>query len=307
MNKFYFLIGKNMLKTPIMFIGFLCGVSLAVAPLQSYAQESVIDQAVSKENTPLEIKGTWQQGQMLIGRTKPGSKVKFKNYNVFVDDEGVFVFGLSRDEKKNVELMIVNPTGEKSTHKFGVKQREYKIQRVNGVPQRTVTPPEAELKRIRYESSLMRKARAVDSSRKDFLQNFQWPVMGPISGVYGSQRVYNGKPGRPHFGVDVARPAGTQVVAPANGVVTLAYDDMFYNGGTLVIDHGRGIASTFIHLSKILVKQGQELKQGDPVAEIGSTGRATGPHLDWRINWFSVPLDPVLIVPPMPQISSNKQ
>ncbi len=301
-----FSVRKEILKVSSKIIVLVWGVSLAIF---SYGQNSSMSHSGTEKNNLdaniLNIKGTWQQGQLLIGKTRPGTEITFDDNNVHVDEEGIFVFGLGRDQGEVAELIVVDPKGKKSTHLFDVKQREYNIQRINGVPQRTVTPPEEELKRIRQEGAMMRKARQIHSSRKDFLQDFQWPVTGPISGVYGSQRVYNGKPGRPHFGVDVARPVGTQVVAPANGIVTLAHDEMFYNGGTLVIDHGRGIASTFIHLNKVLVKAGQEVKQGDLIAEIGATGRATGPHLDWRINWFSRPLDPVLIVPPMPDDSTN--
>ena len=132
-----------------------------------------------------------------------------------------------------------------------------------------------------------------------FLSDFQWPLTGRISGVYGSQRVYNGKPGRPHYGVDVARPTGTVVVAPADAVVTLVQQNNYYSGGTLIMDHGYGVSSTMIHLSEVLVNDGQTVKQGDPVAKVGASGRATGPHLDWRLNWFEVKLDPVTVVPPM--------
>jgi murein DD-endopeptidase MepM/ murein hydrolase activator NlpD len=157
------------------------------------------------------------------------------------------------------------------------------------------------LERINRESQLTRNARAKDLPRKDFLEPIRWPLLGPITGVYGSQRVYNGEPRRPHFGVDVARPTGTKVIAPLPGLVTLAYDNMFFSGGTLILDHGHGISSTFIHLSKILVNEGDEIAQGQAIAEVGATGRVTGPHLDWRMNWFSQPLDPELLVEPMPE------
>lgn len=274
---------KNFFNHPVVFVFIL---------LSAFSQ-SVL-------SNPLQIDGVWQQGQMLIGRTEPGTKITFGKNSIYVDDKGVFVFGLSRDEPETVTLNVTDPKGNTTDHTYNVKQRDYNIQRITGVPQRTVNPPEDQLQRIRRESAIMRKARQIHSTRQDFLQDFQWPLVGPITGVYGSQRVYNGKPGRPHFGVDIAKPTGTKVVAPASGVVTVAHDEMFYNGGTLVIDHGRGIASTFIHLHKVLVKEGQEIQQGDVIAEVGSTGRSTGPHLDWRINWFSRALDPVLVVPPMP-------
>ena len=189
-----------------------------------------------------------------------------------------------------------------------VEQREYALQRVNGVPQKTVTPPPEVLARIRKESAMVGKARRRSESRQDFLNTYQWPLIGPVTGVFGSQRVYNGTLGRPHYGVDVARPVGATVVAPNSGVVTLVHSDMFYSGGTLIVDHGQGISSTFIHLSKILVDEGQEVERGQAIAEVGATGRATGPHLDWRMNWHGQRLDPALLVGPMPkpQLSTSQ-
>ncbi|TVP59618.1 MAG: M23 family metallopeptidase, partial [Halomonadaceae bacterium] len=168
-----------------------------------------------------------------------------------------------------------------------------------GVPQSTVTPSESFYKRIRDEASKVRRAREVDSDREAFLGNYIWPVEGRISGVYGSQRYYNGEPRQPHYGVDVAAPEGTPVKAPADGLVTLAAPDLYFSGGTLLIDHGYGISSTMMHLSKLLVEEGTEVRQGDVVAEVGMTGRATGPHLDWRMNWFGERLDPVTVAPPL--------
>jgi len=270
-------------------------LSLTVMALSALA-------TISRQATALEIiEGKWEQGHLLIGKVEPGEGVRFARRKVRVDDDGIFVIGLGRDADPQATLIVISQSGESTTHTFEVAQRQYNIQRIEGVPQRTVTPPEEDLERIRRESAMTRKARTNDLARRDFLQEFQWPLTGPVTGVYGSQRVYNGEPGRPHFGVDVAAPTGTKVVAPANGIVTLAYGDMFYSGGTLIIDHGHGVSSTFIHLSKILVEDGQEIKQGDLIAEVGATGRATGPHLDWRINWFGQPLDPVFLVPEMPK------
>lgn len=249
----------------------------------------------------LDIKGEWIQGGMLIGQAEPGQKIEFAKRQVRVDDDGVFVIGLGRDAAPTANLVVVNEDGSRKSHSFPVRQREYNIQRIEGVPQRTVDPPSAEdLARIRRESQLTQKAKRQDLPRRDFLQPITWPLLGPITGVYGSQRVYNGNPGRPHLGVDVAQPTGASVVAPLTGVVSLAHDNMFYNGGTLVIDHGHGITTMFIHLSKILVEEGSEVQQGQIVAEVGATGRATGPHLDWRMNWFNHPLDPQILVEEMP-------
>lgn len=248
----------------------------------------------------LELQGEWIQGGMLIGKVEPGQQIEFSGRKVRVDADGTFVIGLGRDAGSPAKLTVIAADGARQEHEFAVGQRQYNIQRIEGVPQQTVNPPAEELDRINRESRLTREARAVDTSRRDFLQTIQWPLLGPITGVYGSQRVYNGEPRRPHFGVDVARPTGTTVIAPLPGVVSLAYDDMFFSGGTLILDHGHGISSTFIHLSKILVQEGAEVSSGQAIAEVGATGRVTGPHLDWRMNWFNHPLDPQLLVEPMP-------
>lgn len=253
----------------------------------------------------LEFQGTWQQGAMLVGHTKPGNTVVFQDRTVSLTPQGYFVVGLSRDVKGPVVVDVHNGK-DSQQYSYPVAQREYKVQRVDGVPQRTVTPPSAEvLERIRKEGRLVRQARADNDQREDFLQGFIKPLEGPITGVYGSQRVYNGVPKNPHYGLDIARPTGTVVVAPAAGIVKLVHADMYYSGGTLVLDHGYGLTSSFIHLSGALVKEGQRVEAGDAIAKVGSTGRATGPHLDWRVNWFSVRLDPALVLEYFPAASGQ--
>jgi len=253
----------------------------------------------------VEFQGTWQQGAMLVGHTKPGNTVVFQDRTVSLTSQGYFVIGLSRDIKGPVVVDVHNGK-DSQQYSYPVAQREYKVQRVDGVPQRTVTPPSAEvLERIRREGRLVRQARADNDLREDFLQGFIKPLEGPITGVYGSQRVYNGVPKNPHYGLDIARPTGTVVVAPAAGIVKLVHADMYYSGGTLVLDHGYGLTSSFIHLSGALVKDGQRVEAGDAIAKVGSTGRATGPHLDWRVNWFSVRLDPALVLEYFPAASGQ--
>lgn len=249
----------------------------------------------------LELSGKREQGALLVGQTTPGSRIQLDGKPVRVTADGRFVIGFDRDAKSQATLTEIAPNGLKQQHRIEVAQRKYDIQRIEGVPQQTVTPPPEQLKRIQAEAALVSKARQSNSDLLHFLAGFQWPLTGRISGVYGSQRVYNGEPGRPHFGVDVAAPTGTPVQAPADAVVTLAHPDMFFSGGTLIMDHGYGVSSTFIHLSKVLVKKGDVVKAGDVVAQVGATGRATGPHLDWRINWFDVRIDPETVVPPMSQ------
>ncbi len=247
----------------------------------------------------LSLNGERTQGSLLRGQVTPGVSVMLAGKPVRTTEAGFFAVGFGRDADLEQTLEL-KKGDQRQQVVVTLDKREYNIQRIEGVPQRTVDPPpEAVLKRIRAEVAAIKQARASDTDLQAFLSEFQWPLTGRISGVYGSQRVYNGKPGRPHFGVDVARPTGTLVVAPADAVITLVQDDNYYSGGTLIMDHGYGVSSTMIHLSEVLVKPGQVVKQGDPVAKVGATGRATGPHLDWRLNWYDEKLDPVTIVPPM--------
>lgn len=255
----------------------------------------------------LTIRGQWQQGGTLFGSVTPGYSLQLDGRKVRTTSTGEFVFGLGADAPRQVTLILTDPQGRSEKRTYEVKQRQYQVQRVNGVEQKHVTPPPELLARIERENELTRKARLLDDDRTDFLQDFIWPLSGPITGVYGSRRVFNGTPRSPHYGLDIAAPTGTKVVAPAAGMVTLAEDDLFYSGGTLILDHGYGLSSTFIHLSKILVAVGDRIEQGQAIAEVGATGRVTGPHLDWRMNWFDVRLDPALLMEgkPMPAKSPN--
>lgn len=238
-------------------------------------------------------------GGMLFGKTAPGAQLKILNRELIADSHGEFVFGLGRDLTGNVRILI-NSEGQAHEFTFMVESREYKVQRINGVEKKYVSPPKEVLARISADAAQVRAARETLSQELNFRESFIWPANGPVTGVYGSQRVFNGVPKRPHYGLDIAGPVGTPIYAPAGGVVTLAVNDMYYSGGTLIVDHGYGISSTFIHLSEILVKPGQRLKQGELIAKMGATGRATGSHLDWRINWFEQRLDPALVLPERP-------
>lgn len=249
----------------------------------------------------LEIEqGQWQQGGVIRGNVPPGTELALGERRVPVAPGGQFVLGLDRDAPETVTLTLTGPDGESRDKTFSVTQREYEIQRVEGVPQSTVTPDPEQVKRARKEAAMAWRARQRELARVDFTQTFQWPLEGIITGVYGSQRFYNGEPRSPHYGIDIAAPEGTAVAAPAAGEVTLVHDGMFFSGGTLIVDHGHGLSSTFIHLSRILVEEGEEVRRGQTIAEVGATGRATGPHLDWRMNWFDRRVDPTSLVGPMP-------
>lgn len=251
---------------------------------------------------PLRLSGKLTQGGFLIGQGALGAQVWLDDKPVRVNADGVFIAGIARDAKSTSVLKVRYPDGQQELRKINVAQREFHIQRIDGLPKRKVTPTsKADLARIRRDGLQVRKARAIDTDREEFLQDFIWPVTGRISGVYGSQRVLNGKPKRPHFGVDVARPTGTLVRAPADGVVILAEPDLFFSGGTILIDHGMRMNTSYLHLSKLLVHEGDRVQQGDPIGEIGMTGRATGPHLHWGANVGKVRIDPALLVPPMPK------
>ena len=243
----------------------------------------------------LEVRGAWEQGGMVIGRVAPLAKVWLGNKPVAVGSDGHFVAGFERDAPAQVRMTVSDPLGQHS-YRFDVVRRSYDVQRVDGVPEGTVTPPPEVLARIRREQELVDRARAEVSTRQDFLAGFARPLQGPITGVYGSARIYNGVQKNPHYGLDIAAPTGTLVHAPAAGVVRLAQPDLYFSGGTLIVDHGQGLTSTFIHLSALLVAEGDELARGDPIARVGATGRATGPHLDWRMNWLDVRIDPALVL-----------
>lgn len=254
----------------------------------------------------LRLEGDAVQGGMMIGHAPPGSTVTQDGQPVRVSNDGVFLIGFGRDAPAVSQVELITPDGERRRETLQVATREYRIQRIDGLPPRKVTPKPEDLARIRADAEAARRARDRDDARSDFLSGFIWPAIGPISGVYGSQRVLNGKPRRPHFGVDVAAPVGTPVVAPADGVVTLAHPDMFYSGATLIVDHGHHLSSSFLHLNRILVKEGQQVKRGEPIAEVGASGRVTGAHLDWRMNLRDKRIDPQLLVGPMPDAQASR-
>ncbi|WP_456374493.1 M23 family metallopeptidase [Thiolapillus sp.] len=247
----------------------------------------------------VQLQGEFIQGGLVFGKTEPGATVVQDGEKVPVSPAGDFLIGFERDAPRESMLIVRLPDGREEKRKLHIVKREYDIQRIDGLPPRKVTPREEDLKRIRADRAAVKKARARIDQRLDFLHGFDWPVTGRISGVYGSQRILNGKPKWPHYGVDIAGPVGTPVRAPADGIVTLAHPDMFYSGATLIMDHGHGLSSTFLHLSKILVEEGQVVKKGQIVAKMGATGRVTGPHLDWRMNLRGKRLDPQLLVGPM--------
>lgn len=255
----------------------------------SYASEAV-------QQDVIELTGATTSGGLIVGKTAPDNSVTLNGEQLIVSAEGVVVFGFGRDATGTQKLVVIRPDGEQITRQLDLTPREYKIDRVEGVPQRTVTPDPEQVARAREEAAAVWRARQTFSTRHDFLTPVIEPAQGRISGVYGSQRIFNGEPRNPHYGLDVAAPTGTPVKVVWPGQVVFAADDLFYSGGTIIVDHGHGITTTYIHLSKVDVEVGDELAQGTVIGAIGATGRATGPHLDWRVNWRAVRLDPALVL-----------
>jgi murein DD-endopeptidase MepM/ murein hydrolase activator NlpD len=236
--------------------------------------------------------GKFAQGSFILGKTKPGSEVFVDKRKVKVTSDGFFVFGLGRDRKYDV-VITLNKDGIKEKIVKRVFKKKYKIQRIDGLEEKKVTPPEELYERIKRENKLIAQARNIDSDLTFFTKKFIIPVENAIiTGVYGSQRILNGKPKWPHYGLDFAAKEGTKIKAMLNGIVTLAEPNLFYTGGTLIFDHGHGISTLYMHMEKIFVEKGQKVKQGDIIGTIGSTGRATGAHLDVRLNWFQIRLNP---------------
>ncbi len=244
----------------------------------------------------LSFEGHFMQGGLVVGQTLPGSKIKHGERVVPVSDTGVFILGFGRDAATKDSLSVQLPDGNRIRHPLTIRTQTYKTTRIDGLPKRKVTPKPEDLNRIKADNAKIGTVRRLQSPTTDYLSGFAWPVKGRISGIFGSQRILNGKPRRPHNGMDIAAPEGTPVLATADGIVQLVHEDMFFSGKTVMIDHGQGLSSVYIHMNKITVKQGKRVRQGDQIGTVGMTGRTTGPHLHWGINLFKMPLDPKLIV-----------
>ena len=243
----------------------------------------------------VEFKGKFIQGHFIIGQTEPGSKIIIDKKEIKVSKDGYFVFGIDRDRK--FDILVTNISdGKKEKIIKKVFKRNYKIQKIDGLPEEKVTPPEEVYKRIKKENNAIGQARAINSNLNYFKNKFIMPLDGIITGVYGSQRILNGKPKWPHYGIDIAAKQGTHIKSSANGIVTMAEDDLYYTGGTIIMDHGHGISTIYSHLENVLVSVGDKINQGDIIGTVGSTGRSTGPHLDFRINWSQTRLDPMSVL-----------
>ena len=243
----------------------------------------------------IEFQGKFLQGHFILGLTDPNAKILVGKKEVKVSKNGDFVFGIDRDQKYDLTFTKILH-GEKTIITKKVIKRKYNIQRIDGLEESKVTPPESVYKRIKKENNAIGKARSINSNLQFFKEKFIMPVEGIISGVYGSQRILNGKPRWPHYGIDIAAKQGAMIKSSGSGIVTMAEDDLYYTGGTVIMDHGHGISSIYSHLENVLVSVGDEINQGDIIGTVGSTGRSTGPHLDFRINWFQTRLDPMSVL-----------
>lgn len=270
-------------------------LGLAVLALIAWFAASVLH-AQENPNARVVFPSSVQQGSMVVGKVPPGSSVRYAGRTLRVTPYGSVVFGVGRDEKGPVSVDVSGPDGTKQPVTVQVTPRDWPVQHIKGVPSAMVNPPPATAKRIARENGQIVGARRGDTDEVGFAQAFIWPVTGRISGRFGNQRVYNGTPKSPHSGMDIAAGAGTPIRAPAAGTITLSQPDFYLTGGTVMIDHGHGISSNFLHMSRLDVKVGDVVKQGDVVGAVGSTGRSTGPHLHWGMTWFDVKIDPLLVL-----------
>ncbi len=244
----------------------------------------------------LDFQGKFIQGHFIVGKTNPEAKIWIDKKQVKVTHDGYFVFGIGRDRKYDVIITSENK-GKKEKIVKKIQKRKYKIQRIDGLPEKKVTPPPEVYERIKRENKIIADARAIESNLTFFKNKFIAPLENAIiTGVYGSQRILNGKPKWPHYGIDFAAKEGTKIKAMLGGTATMVENNLFYTGGTLIFDHGHGISTLYMHMQKIFVKKGQKVKQGDIIGTVGSTGRSTGAHLDVRLNWFGTRLDPMTVL-----------
>lgn len=251
------------------------------------------------EPPPLALYGQIMQGGIVRAKTVADAKVYLEDRLLEVSENGDFIFGLTAEAPERVQLAVQMSDGRRIERTLEVVQRSYEVQRIDGLDPKKVRPPPEVYDRIAREARMIGRIRHINSPNLDAFDDFVWPVDGVITGVYGSRRILNGEPRSPHYGVDIACPQGTEIQAPAGGVVRMI-EDMYFSGITMVIDHGYGLSSTFLHLNQARVALDERVEQGQIIAEVGSTGRVTGPHLDWRINWFERRLDPQSIATPTP-------
>ena len=275
---------KNIILTIILCFIFKIPISIA--------KESL---SLTFDDIDVVLTGNFIQGGLVIGKTNSSALINFKNRELRKSKDGLFVIGFGRDHPQNANLTL-EVNNKLITKSFKIQKRIYKTQKINGLKKKMVTPPKSFWDRIKKENKIIKEVRSLNSNVDFVFQKFTWPAQGIISGVFGSQRILNGKPKRPHYGIDIAAKKGATVVAPTESIVRMAEKDLYYTGGTIMLDHGHGLTSVYSHLSSINVKVGDKILKNQKIGEVGSTGRSTGPHLDWRVNWFDQRLDPLLLL-----------
>lgn len=253
--------------------------------------------AGSSEHVALD--GNFTQGGLVFGQTLPRAKVRLDGEDIMVDEEGRFVVGFERDAALSALIAVTLPDGTIERVSLTIEDRDFPVQRIDGLDQAKVSGfTEEELEKIAADTEKKKAARQTTQAAAGWAGGFDWPAKGPISGVFGAQRILNGEPKTPHSGLDVAAPVGTPVHAPADGIVRLAEPDMYFEGGLILLDHGQWLESAFMHLSRLDAAPGQPVKKGEIIGAVGGTGRATGPHLHWSVKWMGRLVDPQLLVPP---------
>ncbi len=278
-------------------ISTVASMSFAYADVELNGQNEALS---SQEQVNVVLNGKFTQGALLRGQAPAGAKVTLNGETVQTNKDGKFVVGFEREAPLQQTLVVKLDNGQKWQRDITLEKREYNIQRIDGLEQKMVSPPAEVTARIKKDNINVANARSGNTDLDALFTRFEWPAKGVISGVYGSQRILNGVPKWPHYGLDIANETGTPVYAPVDGVVTMA-DDLYYSGNTLILDHGMRVFSTFLHMDTITVEVGETVKQGEQIGTIGSTGRSTGPHLDWRINLGNTRLDPQTIISGSPE------
>lgn len=278
-------------------ISTVASMPFAYADVELYGQKEALS---SQEQVNVVLNGKFTQGALLRGQAPAGAKVTLNGETVQTNKDGKFVVGFEREAPLQQTLVVKLDNGQKWQRDITLEKREYNIQRIDGLEQKMVSPPAEVTARIKQDNINVANARSGNTDLDALFTRFEWPAKGVISGVYGSQRILNGVPKWPHYGLDIANETGTPVYAPVDGVVTMA-DDLYYSGNTLILDHGMRVFSTFLHMDTITVEVGETVKQGEQIGTIGSTGRSTGPHLDWRINLGNTRLDPQTIISGSPE------
>ena len=299
-----FTLSKNVLHSAlsrvmscVVAISTVASMPFAYADVELNGQNEALS---SQEQVNVVLNGKFTQGALLRGQAPAGAKVTLNGETVQTNKDGKFVVGFEREAPLQQTLVVKLDNGQKWQRDITLEKREYNIQRIDGLEQKMVSPPAEVTARIKQDNINVANARSGNTDLDALFTRFEWPAKGVISGVYGSQRILNGVPKWPHYGLDIANETGTPVYAPVDGVVTMA-DDLYYSGNTLILDHGMRVFSTFLHMDTITVEVGETVKQGEQIGTIGSTGRSTGPHLDWRINLGNTRLDPQTIISGSPE------